>query len=181
MPGGTEKLMNSYIKKSFRPFWWALDKINKKAYIKLFPKYLRWLGINIDEKAATGTWISPLTFFDSSHYDYIKIGRQVTISFGVVMLVHDYSIVHAARSIGGEVKEILYKRVDIGNNVFIGANTVILPGTIIGDNCIVGGGTVLRGICLANSVYVGNPCKRICSIEEYLKKHEALLKESKKC
>lgn len=169
--------MNNYIKKSIKPFFWVLDKMNKKAYIRLFPKYLRWLGIDIDDTDTVGTWISPATFFDSSHYDYLKIGKKVTISFDVSILVHDFSIVHAARSQGKEVQTIIYKNVNIGNNVFIGAKSVILPGTTIGDNCIIGAGAVVKGNCVPNSVYAGNPCKRICSTEDYLRKHKELIKE----
>lgn len=169
--------MSKYIKKAIKPLFWVLDKVSKKAYIRLFPKYLKWLGIDIDTKDTIGTWICPSTFFDSSHYDYLKIGKKVTVSFGVSILVHDYSIVHAARAYGKEVRNIIYRRVEIGDNVFIGAKTVILPGTSIGENCIIGGGTVLKGRCIPDSVYVGNPGKRICSVYEYLEKHNELLKE----
>lgn len=115
----------NYMKKMLRPFFWVLDKINKKAYIKRFPQYLRWLGININDKDVIGTWISPTTFFDSSHYDYLSMGKKVTISFGVTILVHDYSIVHAARTFGKETKDIIYKRVEVGDNCFIGARAVM--------------------------------------------------------
>ncbi len=168
--------MSVYIKKSIKPFFWLLDKVSKKIYIKLFPKYLKWLGIIIDSKNTKGTWISPSTFFDSSRYEYLKIGNQVTISFGVSILVHDYSIVHAARFIGKEAIDIIYKKVDIGNNVFIGAKAIVLPGTIIGNNCIIGAGSVIKGDLQSDSVYAGNPCKRICSVREYLEKHLDLLK-----
>lgn len=132
--------MKIYIKKSLRFLFWILDKINKKAYIKYFPKYLSWLGIDIDCIHTKGTWISPSVFFDSSHYENISIGKNVTISFGVTVLTHDFSIVHAARSLDKKVSDIIYRRVEIGNNVFIGAHSLILPGTTIGDNSIIGGG-----------------------------------------
>ena len=37
-----------YIKKSLNVFFWCLDKISRKAYVKFYPKYLNWLGIKID-------------------------------------------------------------------------------------------------------------------------------------
>ena len=130
-----------HIKRSFNAFYWILDKVSKNAYIKLYPKYLNWLGIKIDPHDSNNTWISPTVFFDSSGYDLIEIGKNVTISFDVVILVHDFSIKHAARMINrdAEVKHSLRKSVIIGNNVFIGAKALILPGTIIEDDCIVGG------------------------------------------
>ena len=134
--------VKTYIKKSFNVLLWCLEKISKKAYVKLYPKYLSWLGIKVDAKNCEQTWISPTVFFDSSQYDLIEIGKNVTISFGVKVLVHDFSIKHAARAICKEdkVKSSIRQPVKIGNNVFIGAETMILPGTVICDNCIVGGG-----------------------------------------
>ena len=40
---------------------------------------------------------SPTVFFDSARYDLIEIGKNVTISFDAVILVHDFSIKHVAR------------------------------------------------------------------------------------
>lgn len=39
------------------------------------------------------------------------------------------------------------------------------------------GGTVVKGDILSNSVYAGNPCKLICSVDEYLNKHDGLVEE----
>lgn len=36
------------------------------------------------------------------------------------------------------------KPISVGNNVFVGARSVILPGTFIGDNCIIGAGAVVK-------------------------------------
>lgn len=92
--------MNVYLKKAINPLFWVMDKLDKKRYLMMYPKYLKWLGIKIDDKNVEGIWISPRAFFDSSKYDYIEIGNQVTISFDVSILVHDFSIVHAARGLG---------------------------------------------------------------------------------
>lgn len=158
-------------------FFWILDKVNKRVFIKMYPGYLRWLGVKIDSKNFDRTWISPTLFLDSADYSRITIGKNVTISFDVAILTHDFSIIHAARVVGKETKTIINKEVIIGNNVFIGAKSLILPGAIIGDNCIIGGGTVVRGKLIPNSIYAGNPCKKLCSIEEFVDKYSDLLKE----
>ena len=44
--------------------------------------------------------------------------------------------------------------VKIGNNVWIGANAVILRGTVIGDNCVIGAGTVVKGTFESGSVII---------------------------
>lgn len=49
----------------------------------------------------------------------------------------------------------------IGNNVFIYANAVVLPGVHIGDNVIIGAGSVVTKDIPSNSIAVGNPCKVI--------------------
>jgi len=49
----------------------------------------------------------------------------------------------------------------IGNNVWIGANSVILPEVKIGDNVIIGAGSIVTKNIPSNSVAVGNPCKVI--------------------
>lgn len=153
-----------------------MDKVSKRLYKKLYPKYLKWLGVNIDVSDCDKTWISPTVFIDSSHYDYLKIGKNVTISFNVSLLVHDYSITHAAWAINRERNNIIYKNITISDNVFIGANSTILPGAFIGKNCVIGAGAVVKGKCEENSVYAGNPAKRICGIEEFAHKYESLLK-----
>lgn len=54
----------------------------------------------------------------------------------------------------------------IGNNVWIGAHTCVLPGVTIGDNCVIGAGSVVNRDIPANSLAVGNPCKVIRRITE---------------
>ena len=60
--------------------------------------------------------------------------------------------------------------VHIGNNVWIGANAVILPGVTIGDNTVIGAGSVVTKDIPANVVAVGNPCRVLRPIGEKDKK-----------
>jgi acetyltransferase-like isoleucine patch superfamily enzyme len=54
------------------------------------------------------------------------------------------------------------KSVKIGNNVWIGANVVILPGVEIGDNTIIGAGSIVtKSFKEGNCVIGGNPAKII--------------------
>jgi acetyltransferase-like isoleucine patch superfamily enzyme len=60
------------------------------------------------------------------------------------------------------------KPIAIGNHVWIGANTVVLPEVTIGDNVIIGAGSVVTKDIPANSIAVGNPCKVIKGKAPYL-------------
>lgn len=57
--------------------------------------------------------------------------------------------------------------VHIGNNVWIGAGAIILPGITIGDNSVIGAGSVVTKDVPANVVAVGNPCRVLRKIGEH--------------
>lgn len=59
------------------------------------------------------------------------------------------------------------KEVVIGDNVWIGGNTVVCPGVRIGDNVVIGAGSVVTKDIPDWSVAAGNPCKVIRKIKEY--------------
>lgn len=70
--------------------------------------------------------------------------------------------------------------VKIGNNVFIGMDTIITRNVKIADNVIIGVGSVVTKDCEENSVYAGVPAKKIMSINEfYDKRVESQLEEAK--
>ena len=56
--------------------------------------------------------------------------------------------------------------ITIGNNVWIGAGAIILPGVTIGNNVVIGAGSVVTKNIPAYSLAVGNPCRVIKRIDE---------------
>ena len=56
--------------------------------------------------------------------------------------------------------------ITIGNNVWIGAGAVVLPGVTIGDNTVIGAGSIVTKDIPAHVVAVGNPCKVLRTINE---------------
>lgn len=56
--------------------------------------------------------------------------------------------------------------VTIGNNVWIGGNSVIVPGVIIGDNVVIGAGSVVTKDIPSDVIAVGNPCRVLRKITE---------------
>lgn len=101
----------------------------------------------------------------------LQIGNHVTLT-GVTCLTHDASL---KRFLGNDCNKI--GRIVIGNNVFIGKQTVILPNVKIGDNVIVGVGSIVTHDIPSNSVVVGNPAKVMCSIDQFVEKHKRNMEE----
>lgn len=84
-------------------------------------------------------------------HEKVIIGKDV--QFGPNVLIYDHD--HDFKTKGG-LKDLKYitSPVEIGNNVWIGANTIILRGTIIGDNCVVGAGSIIKGVFKENLMIV---------------------------
>lgn len=59
------------------------------------------------------------------------------------------------------------KPITIGNNVWIGANTTVLPEVSIGNNVVIGANSLVNKNIPDNSIAVGNPCKVIKAKESY--------------
>lgn len=98
---------------------------------------------------------------DPAHCWLITIGDNVTMAPNVHILAHDASTCNTL----GYAK---IGRVNIGNNVFIGASTIVLPNVTIGDDVIIGAGSIVTKSLDSNGVYAGNPARKITSYGEYI-------------
>jgi acetyltransferase-like isoleucine patch superfamily enzyme len=101
--------------------------------------------------------------FGSEPY-LIEIGDDVTITNGVVFHTHDGGVGIFRKEYPGI--NVLGK-ICVGNNVFIGSNSIILPNVTIGDNVVIGSGSIVSRSIVSNSLAVGTPAKVIKTIEEY--------------
>lgn len=73
----------------------------------------------------------------------ISLGNNVKMSHGVILLTHDGGT-HVLRNMKEENKELeLFGPITIKDNVFIGINSIIMPGVTIGNNVIVGAGSIV--------------------------------------
>lgn len=124
------------------------------------------LGVRYGENCVFRTRL-----FGSEPY-LIEIGNNFETSSNVHFVTHDGSL-SVIRNLYKEFSDVdIFSKIIIGDNVFIGINTTILPGTRIGNNVIVGAGSVVKGELKSNGVYAGTPAKYISSIEEYKDKNE---------
>lgn len=98
---------------------------------------------------------------DAWHCGHIRIGNDVTLGPNVTLLAHDAS---TKRALG----MVRIAKVDIGDRVFIGAGSIVLPGVRIGDDVIIGAGSVVTHDIPAGSLAAGNPAKVIGSTADYL-------------
>lgn len=109
----------------------------------------------------------PISTFGSEPWA-IKIGEHVELTNGVQIITHDGAL-WVARSLDEKLKKAdIIQKVTIGNNVFIGTNSVILGGVTIGDNVIVGAGSIVNRDIPANSVAVGAPAKVVKTVQDYV-------------
>lgn len=100
----------------------------------------------------------------------ISIGDRVTVTQGCLLLTHDGSTWLVRNADGQRYQD--YAPINIGNDVFVGANTIILPGVSIGDNVVIGAGSVVTKDVASGTVIAGNPARPICEFSQWKRKIE---------
>ena len=136
-----------------------------KIYKKLFPlKAAIKAGMTVGSGVRI---VSPLhTSFGSEPY-LITLGNNVCISGDVIFSTHDggtWAFRHKEQYRGVSK----FGRISVGDNTFIGARSVIMPGVKIGSNCVVGAcslvtkdipdGTVVGGVPAKKTLYNRRVC-----------------------
>ena len=149
----TEK--NNYMKEIFA-------ECGENNYIEL-PFHANWGGRHVH----FGSYIyanSNLTLVDDGH---IYIGDRVMFGPNVTIATANHPINSELREKGLQYN----KDVHIGENTWIAANVVIVPGIHIGKNVVIGAGSVVTKDIPDNVVAVGNPCHILREIGEHDKEY----------
>lgn len=135
------------------------------AYLRGEPQNIEMLykrGLRVGKNFYRG----PGVIIDPTHCYHITIGDNVTLAPRVHILAHDSSTF----SFMGKTRAA---NVVIGNQVFVGAGSIILPGVHIGNRVIIGAGSIVTKDIPDNKVAAGNPARVICDIDAYLEKEKA--------
>lgn len=143
-----------------------IKKIYYTSSSPLFINFLRKKGVIIGNDCI---FRSPkTTIIDITRPYLITIGNNVDMNVNFKIYTHDWGAHVFINKFGQMINSS--GAVTIGNNIYFGADCTILKGVTIGDNCIIGAGSLVTHSIPANSVAVGNPCKVICSLEDYYQK-----------
>lgn len=125
-------------------------------------KYLRDKGVLI----GSNCHIDPKTsIIDITRPSLVEIGNNVYMNSYFTLLTHDFVsgvFINSDREFlpsSGKVK--------IGDNCRFGRNVMILKGVTIGDNVFIGANSVVNKDIPSNSVAVGNPCKVVKTLDEF--------------
>ena len=130
---------------------------------------------------AEGAFINPPFFCD--YGSHIEVGKNFFANYNCTiidvakvkigdncLLAPNVAIYTAGHPIYPSTRNSAYeygKAITIGDNVWIGGNTVICPGVTIGSNVVIGAGSVVTKDIPANVVAVGNPCKVLREISDH--------------
>lgn len=127
-------------------------------FIKGGVKYSENIGVKVGDNCRIFT-----RNFGSEPF-LIKIGDNVTVTKGVQFITHDGSGSLFKDSKG---RRYYYAKIEVGDNVMIGVNSIILPGVKIHDNVIIAAGSVVSKSIPENSIVGGVPAKIIGRVDEF--------------
>lgn len=107
--------------------------------------------------------------FGSEPY-LIVLRKNCRISSDVLLITHDGGT-WAFRNHWDRYKDVIkYGRIEIGEETFVGARSIIMPGVKIGRNCVVAAGSVVTKDVPDYTVVAGVPAKKISTTMEYAEK-----------
>lgn len=127
-----------------------------------------------------GACINPPFYCD--YGTHIEVGRNFFANYNCTILdvakvtigdncqmAPNVAIYTAGHPVHPDTRNTMYEygiEVSIGDNVWIGGNTVICPGVHIGNNVVIGAGSVVTKDIPDWTIAAGNPCKVIREITE---------------
>lgn len=146
--------MNRFFRIVRHLFCFLYSKINPIGYAKYIGVRL---GANVNFYG-----MHPAMF--STEPWLITIGNNVHVTSGCQFVTHDGGTLVLRHK---EPSLEITAPIVVGNNVYIGMRTIILPGVVIGDNVVIGAGSVVSKSIPSDTVVAGVPAKKIKDIDTY--------------
>lgn len=107
----------------------------------------------------------------------VSVGDNVYIAADVRFITHDVSALMISNYLGQKKSLDKMGRISIGDNVFVGLGTIIMPGVTIGNNVVVAAGSIVVKDVADGEIVGGNPARKIGDFDSYVKKIVAINKE----
>lgn len=133
------------------------NKQEKESLNRIGKEYNDFCIISGNPEIGEGTWVGYHTIIDGS--GGLKIGKKCCIASGVHIYTHD-SIRAYINNIEKDTKNrthLDFAQVTIGDNVFIGANSVVLKGVKIGNRVLIGAMSLVNKDLPDDCIAFGNP------------------------
>lgn len=169
--------MQSILKRLIRKIALRTGKL-QSLYIKLckpmgeeYAEYIRRHGGL--HALGDGCSILPSTVFTDP--SYVRIGNNVHFS-SCALIGHDGSIAMLNRAYRANLDAV--GKIDIGDNVFIGYNAIVLPNITIGSNAIVAAGAVVTKDVASGDIVAGVPARPIGRVDDLVAKLQAKTAET---
>lgn len=133
-------------------------------------RYARYLGVKIGH----GCFISTRNW--SSEPYLIRVGNNVAVTQDV--WIHTHGGCRVARR---EYPDFdVFGKVVIGDWAYIGSGSHIMPGVTIGEGSLIAAGSIVTRSVPAGEVWGGTPAKKICTVEDYIRRNLPYNLNSKK-
>ncbi|MFL9844954.1 acyltransferase [Flavobacterium rhizosphaerae] len=154
---------------------WRLERTLAKKKLDYYKSIMKFVGENVridsdvniivpkNFSIGSNSSIASFTTIYATHG--IKIGENCWISSNCGISSYNHVINSDNRFRDKNQDKYYSKPVIIGNNVWVGMNSCILPGITIGDNSVIGSGSVVTKDVPSNEIWVGNPARMIKKID----------------
>lgn len=126
--------------------------------------YAKFIGVNM--KGKVHIYGNPYKMFSTEPW-CVTLGDNVHITDDVVFVCHDGGTL-LYRHLVPDLE--ITKPITVGDNVYIGIRSIIMPGVSIGNNVIIAAGSVVTKDLSDNGIYGGVPARLIKSADEYFEK-----------
>lgn len=174
------KLLNKIYAK-YLSFFYVSFSVDKNVIIDYRCEVYQKNNISIGKKSILYKYVTiykdkqgQFSIGDGSHiapYGYFLVADQKVIIGNNVAIAKNCAFFCSTNSIP-ENQSILFKDsyergdITLGNNIFMGANCVVLPGTVIEDNVVIATNSTVKGYLEEGYLYGGNPVKKIKKVFE---------------